>query len=93
MLFHATHTHSYQTCHAHDDQRKGKMTEALQAVDEIGINIISILVDPPGHKFYFIIEADSMEQIVRFFDPMLELGDADIHPVMEFKKALNTLNK
>ena len=48
MLFHATHTHSYQTCHAHDDQRKGKMTEALQAVDEIGINIISILVDPPG---------------------------------------------
>ncbi|MFL3050503.1 MAG: hypothetical protein ACJZ02_02335 [Candidatus Neomarinimicrobiota bacterium] len=25
-----------------------KMTEALQAVDEIGINIISILVDPPG---------------------------------------------
>ncbi len=31
-----------------------------------------------------------MEQIVRFFDPMLELGDADIHPVMDFQKSLNT---
>ena len=22
MLFHVTHKHSYQTCHAHDDERK-----------------------------------------------------------------------
>ena len=31
MLFYATHTHSYQTCHVHDDQKKEKMLEALEA--------------------------------------------------------------
>ncbi len=28
MLFHATHRHSYQTCHAHDEERKAKVVEA-----------------------------------------------------------------
>ncbi len=50
-------------------------------------------VDPPGHKFYILMEADTMEQIVGFFDPMLELGDADIHPVMDFQAALAALRK
>ena len=45
MLFHATHTHSYQTCHAHDEKRKAKVMEAVQSAGEIGINIIGIFVD------------------------------------------------
>jgi hypothetical protein len=32
-----------------------------------------------------------MEQIVQFFDPILELGDTDIHPVMSIQAALDTL--
>ena len=32
-----------------------------------------------------------MEQIVQFFDPMLELGDTDIHPVMSMQAALDAL--
>ena len=48
MLFHATHTHSYQTCHAHDEDRKAKVMEAVQSAGDIGINIIGIFVDPPG---------------------------------------------
>jgi len=91
MLFHATHTHSYQTCHAHDEKRKDKVMEAVQSAGEIGINIIGIFVDPPGHVGYFVLEAESMEQIVQFFDPMLELGDTDIHPVMSMQDALDAL--
>ena len=49
MLFHATHSHSYQTCHAHDEERKAKIMQAVQASDEIGIKIHGIYVDPPGH--------------------------------------------
>ena len=93
MLFHVTHTHSYQTCHGHDEAKKEKMAQAFNSADEIGIKIIGMYVDPPGHKFYFVMEAETMEQIVRFFDPMLELGDADIHPVMDFQSALAVLKK
>ena len=91
MLFHVTHTHSYQTCHGHDEAKKAKMAQALNSADEIGIKIMGMYGDPPGHKFYFVMEAENMEQIVRFFDPMLELGDADIHPVMDFQAALAVL--
>ena len=69
------------------------MAQALNSADEIGVKIMGMYVDPPGHKFYFIMEAENMEQIVRFFDPMLELGDADIHPVMDFQAALAVLKK
>ena len=91
MLFHATHTHSYQTCHAHDEKRKAKVLEAVQSAGEIGINIIGIFVDPPGHVAYFVLEAESMEQIVQFFEPLLELGNTDISPVMSMQAALDTL--
>jgi hypothetical protein len=91
MLFHATHTHSYQTCHAHDEDRKAKVMEAIQSATDIGINIIGIFVDPPGHVAYFVLEAESMEQIVQFFEPLLELGNTDISPVMSMQAALDTL--
>ena len=91
MLFHATHTHSYQTCHAHDENRKAKVVEAVQTSEEIGIKIHGIYVDPPGHSAYFVLEADTMEQVVQFFDPMFELGDTDIHPVMSMQAALDAL--
>ena len=93
MLFHATHTHSYQTCHAHDEARKVKIMEAVKSVDESGLKIHSIHVDPPGHVGYFLLEADTMEQIVQFFDPMLELGDTDIRPVMSMEAALDALKQ
>ena len=85
MLFHATH--------AHDENKKAKMMTAIQAAGEIGINVHGIYVNPPGHVFYLILEADSMEQIVQFFDPILELGDTDIHPVMSMQAALDSLSK
>ena len=93
MLFHATHRHSYQTCHAHDEERKAKVVEAVQASGEIGIKIHGIYIDPPGHVGYFVLEADTMEQGVQFLDPMLELGDTDIRPVMSMQAALDTLKK
>ena len=93
MLFHATHTHSYQTCHAHDEARKEKIMEAVKSTEESGLKIHSIHVDPPGHVGFFLLEADTMEQIVQFFDPMLELGDTDIRPVMSMQAALDALKQ
>ena len=93
MLFHATHKHSYQTCHAHDDKRKAKMMESIQSADGLGIKVHGVYVDPPGHVFFFILEADEMEQIVKFFDPIFELGDANIRPVMSMQDALAAIAK
>ena len=34
-----------------------------------------------------------MEQIVKFFDPMFELGDANIRPIMSMQDALAAIAK
>ena len=93
MLFHATHTHSYQTCHAHDEARKAKIMEAVKSTEESGLKIHSIHVDPPGHVGFFLLEADTMELIVQFFDPMLELSYTDIRPLMSMQAALDALKQ
>ena len=41
MLFHATHTHSYQTCHAHDEDRKAKVMEAISR--QLTLALISLV--------------------------------------------------
>jgi len=92
MLFHATHKHSYQTCHAHDDEKKSKVMESLKSAEEIGVKVHGVYVDPPGHIAYYNLEADTMEQVVQFFDPLLELGDTDIKPVMDLQAALAVLD-
>ena len=93
MLFHATHKHSYQTCHAHDEVKKAKVMEALKGAADIGIKVQGVYVDPPGHAFYFVFEADTMEQIIEFFDPMYELGDATIRPVTSMEAALAAIKQ
>ena len=93
MLFHATQTHDYSTCHAHDAERKALMMKSMQSADSIGIKIVGAYADPPGHALYFIFEADSTEQIVQFFDPMIELDNVDIHPVLSLQGALEQLKK
>lgn len=36
-------------------------------------------------------KANSTEQIVQFFDPMIELSNVDIHPVLSLQEALEQL--
>ena len=93
MLFHATQSHDYSTCHAHDEERKALMMKSMQSADSIGIKIVGAYADPPGHTLYCVLEADSMEQIVQFFDTMIELGNVDIHPVLSLQDALDQLKK
>ena len=61
MLFHATQTHDYSTCHAHDEERKALMIKSMQSADSIGIKIVGAYADSPGHTLYFIFEANSTE--------------------------------
>lgn len=36
-------------------------------------------------------KANSTEQIIQFFDPMIELSNVDIHPVLSLQEALEQL--
>ncbi len=40
---------------------------------------------PPGHDFFLIVETDSYEDLLEGFEPILSIGTATIHPVVDMK--------
>ena len=89
MLFHVTHVHSYQTCPSHDPDVKASVAEAFKTAADKGVKLLMATVDAPGHNLYMLLEANSYEAIMNFFEPLLEIGDADIRPVTDVMAAMN----
>ena len=91
MLFHVTHTNSYTTCMAHDEKGKAKFSQTISNTEKSGVKVHGVYADPPGHKIFMIVETDTMEQIVKFLDPIIDFGDYDIRPVLDFETAVKNL--
>lgn len=85
MLFHITHTHTWESC-PYDDPESVRKTwgKLVPSVEEIGIKLIGAYVDAPAHTVYFIIETDSAEKIEQFLAPVLKVGHAEIRPVQDY---------
>ena len=92
MLFHITHTHGYTTCMAHDEEGKTKFSQTIAAAEESGVKVHGVYADPPGHQIFMVVETDTMEQLVKFLDPIIDFGDYDIRPVLNFSTAMATLS-
>ena len=91
MLFHITHHHDENTCPAHDqeaaDATFGAVLESLEAnVDQV----IGAWVDPPGHDFFFVVEADDSKKIFAGLWPIIPAGTAQIRPVTSLKEVMET---
>ena len=92
MLFHIIHTHGYSTCMAHNDKNKKIFLQTISNAEELGVKVHGVYADPPGHQIFMVVETNTMEQIVKFLDPVIDFGDYDIRPVLNFETALETLS-
>ena len=92
MLFHITHTHGYTTCMGHDKKAKKIFSETISNAEKFNVTVHGVYADPPGHQIFFVAETDTMEQIVKFLDPIIDFGDYDIRPVLNFSTAMETLS-
>jgi hypothetical protein len=92
MLFHVTHKHDHHSCIAHDAEGKAKLAKALKGAESAGVTLHGVYTDAPGHAIYFIIETDHAENLVKFFEPIIDMGDTDIRPVLDPMAVLNILN-
>ena len=90
MLFHVTHTHGYETCMAHDEDAKVKFSETISKKSEVKVH--GVYADPPGHQIFMILEADTMEQLVKFLNPIIDFGDYNIRPILNFNTAIESLS-
>ena len=92
MLFHVTHTHGYETCMAHDEKSKEKFAQTMSNAENCNVTVHGVYADPPGHQIFIVVESETMEQLVKFLDPVIDLGDYDIRPVLNFEAAIKTLS-
>jgi len=84
MLFHVTHVHTPESCPAHDPERlRATFGKIFANAEQIGVKLVGVYVDAPAHTIYFIVEADAAEKLRDLFDPGLNIGRAEIRPIVD----------
>jgi hypothetical protein len=83
MLFHVTHTHDYSTCFTHVPEKTKIFNGIVDAANANGVTIHGRYVNRMEHTTFFILEADSFEQIDAAFVAVLEFGHFEITPVIK----------
>ncbi|MDP6650312.1 MAG: hypothetical protein QF796_09280 [Acidimicrobiales bacterium] len=85
MLFHVTHHHDENTCPAHDEAALADTFGAVLGTLTENVNeVIGAWVDPPGHDFFFVVDADDVAQIFTGMFPIVASGTAKIQPVGDY---------
>ena len=77
---------------AHDEEGKTKFSQTIATAEESGVKVHGVYADPPGHQIFMVVETDTMEQLVKFLDPIIDFGDYDIRPVLNFSTAMANIS-
>ena len=87
MLFIAIHTHTPELCPADDPAPIHQLADDKHVKDS-GVKVVGSYIAPPEHMSFFVLEADSYAQLVRYFRPMMKIGTPRIVPVQTLAEAV-----
>jgi len=94
MLFVLDHEHSAENCPAGTVRPDKELLSKLETnAKTSGVRLVEGYLDAPAHHFYFVVEADAPEQILRFITPYLGVGNTNVHPVLKWSEALAVTRK
>jgi len=89
MLFHVTHSHSWESCPYHEPEKaKATFGAALTGVAEAGAELVGAWVDAAAHKVFLVIDADTVEQVETAMAPIIDIGCAETRPVSDAAEML-----
>jgi hypothetical protein len=89
MLFVLDHRHSAENCPAGTVRPDKELLSKLEAnAKTSGLRLVEGYLDAPAHHFYFIVEAETPEQILKFIVPYLGIGETESHPVVKWSDTL-----
>ena len=77
---------------AHDGKAKTNFSQTISNAEESGVKVHGVYADLPGHQIFMVVETDTMEQLVKFLDPIIDLGDYEVRPVLNFLTAIASLS-
>lgn len=89
MLFHITHTHTWESCPYHDPEKaRTTFGAALAGINETGVELVGAWVDAPAHKFFLVVNAATVEQVEAALAPIIDIGCAETRPVSDAAELL-----
>lgn len=84
MLFHVTHTHSWDACPYNDpDRARETFGRAFAGFVDSDVDVIGAWTDAPAHKFFIVVDATSAVQIEEILAPIIDIGWAETRPVVD----------
>lgn len=83
MLFMVKSTHDYSTCQAHHPTKADLFKDTLANLSDHGIKVHGHYSNRLEHTNFIVCEADTFEQLDAAFDPILEMGNFEVTPVMK----------
>jgi hypothetical protein len=87
MLFVLDHEHVAENCPAGTVRADKEFQSRLEEnAKTSGVRLVEGYFDAPAHHFYFVVEADAVEQILKFITPLLRIGQTNVHPVMKWSE-------
>jgi hypothetical protein len=89
MLVHVTHTHTWESCpYHHPEKAKATFGATLAGIAETGAELVGAWVDAPAHKVFFVIDAETVDQVEEALAPIIDIGCAETRPVSDAAELL-----
>ena len=93
MIFHVYHFHNELTCPINDtDLFLSSFGSVVDSLEANNVTVIGAWIDGPGHKSFYIIDAESADDIhnglhpIRDRHPIIARGTAVITPVADLQE-------
>lgn len=90
MLFVAIHRHTAESCPSDNPVNVHELIRPEHAA-QCGVKVLGGYVAPPEHLIFHVLEADPDlsrdASIVKFYRPIMTMGDAEITPVQTLEEA------
>ncbi len=96
MNFLVTHNHTPEQCPSGNPEMLKVLREVCpttEFAEECGVKVLSSWIAVPEHTMYFVLEADSYDSVVKYFEPIMGIGTARVTPVLEYAKAVGLIGK
>jgi hypothetical protein len=94
MLYLAAHSHTLENCPAREGKEAvEKHYRSLQSdvAGRLGVKVHALYTAPMEHSRFVILEADSVEALRDYLEPLYMRGKVDIFPIISFSERVAAL--
>jgi hypothetical protein len=94
MLYLVAHSHTLENCPAREGKEAvEKHYRSLQSdvAERLGVKVLALYTAPIEHSRFFILEAESVESLRDYLEPLYMRGKVEVFPIISFSERVHAL--